>query len=554
MNLKIKILIVFIFFLSGFINSQVLDNSVPLFFDAENTNYEVVFLDDPDIDNLLSEDLIREKNGGFYRVGIAIPVNITMQNSGTWTKTDNGKVWRLKIITEFAQALALDLDDLNIPENAKLYIYNEERSFLFGPYTTKDKLENNVFASEIIPGNNIILEYSIPAESQEAGTINIADISYVYKGNPEKSYGESGSCQINVNCPEGDEWQDEKRGIAKIYMKVGSDYGFCSGTLVNNTSQNCEQYFITADHCGNGASSTDLNFWRFYFNYESADCSNPLTEPASNMTYGCEYVASSGSFGQNGSDFFLVKIVNPNFPDPSWNVYYNGWNRDDYSTTGGVCIHHPRADVKKISVYYIQPQSSSVGAVPDTHWRIVWADSETNHGVTEPGSSGSPLFDNYGYVIGTLTGGLSDCSSPYSPDYFGKIAYSWESNGTSSTEQLKPWLDPDNTGVDKLTGINFSDCSNVSNIPKTDLNIVLFPNPTAKTLNIQIMDIEVFSGLSYSVIDQYGKTILSKKYLHIQGDLINIDTQNIPDGIYVLNLIINGKHFRKRFVIINPCR
>ncbi len=56
-------------------------------------------------------------------------------------------------------------------------------------------------------------------------------------------------------------------------------------------------------------------------------------------------------------------------------------------------------------------------------------------------------------MIGTLTGGLAGCDDPDKPDYYGKFSYHWQSNGTADTAQLKPWLDPDDTGVLSLDGI-----------------------------------------------------------------------------------------------------
>jgi PKD repeat protein len=63
------------------------------------------------------------------------------------------------------------------------------------------------------------------------------------------------------------------------------------------------------------------------------------------------------------------------------------------------------------------------------------------------------LFNNsQGYIVGTLTGGSSFCNALSSPDQYGKMSYHWTSNGTASNRQLKPWLDPTNSGVLTLAG------------------------------------------------------------------------------------------------------
>jgi PKD repeat protein len=86
---------------------------------------------------------------------------------------------------------------------------------------------------------------------------------------------------------------------------------------------------------------------------------------------------------------------------------------------------------------------------------VVWSETESGHGVTEGGSSGSPLFDPSGFIVGHLSGGRASCIQNELPDYYGKFSYSWASNGSDSSRQLKPWLDPINSGVQWLKGSDF---------------------------------------------------------------------------------------------------
>ena len=145
----------------------------------------------------------------------------------------------------------------------------------------------------------------------------------------------------------------------------------------------------------------------------------------------------------------------------SYAPYYNGWNRINSASPSGVSIHHPDGDIKKISTYTSALVSVTWFGPPDAHWRVTWTTTTNGLGVTEPGSSGSPIFDNNGRIVGTLSGGMSACdvggagpgTGPDKPDYYGKFSYHWLSNGASSSQRLKPWLDPDNT-VTTLDGIN----------------------------------------------------------------------------------------------------
>ena len=60
------------------------------------------------------------------------------------------------------------------------------------------------------------------------------------------TYGsdDSGSCNNNVICPEGDPWRDQIRSVAMI--TVGGS-GFCTGQLINNCANDGTPYFLTAE-------------------------------------------------------------------------------------------------------------------------------------------------------------------------------------------------------------------------------------------------------------------------------------------------------------------
>ena len=82
-------------------------------------------------------------------------------------------------------------------------------------------------------------------------------------------------------------------------------------------------------------------------------------------------------------------------------------------------------------------------------WEITGAGGGWEIGVTEPGSSGSPLFDVEGRIIGQLFGGGAACSGTVDNnlyDYYGRLGVSWEGGGTSST-RLRDWLDPSDSGA-----------------------------------------------------------------------------------------------------------
>jgi len=143
-------------------------------------------------------------------------------------------------------------------------------------------------------------------------------------------------------------------------------------------------------------------------------------------------------------------------PWSNYNPFYAGWDRTDNQGAGGVSIHHPAGDVKKISTHNEVPINST--CVNQDYWLIDdWLQTDNGHGVTEGGSSGSPLFNDNHHVIGQLLGGCSghneDCDNPDNDwSNFGKIWASW--NGNNASERLRDWLHPPNTNIANHDGID----------------------------------------------------------------------------------------------------
>ncbi|MFH2094064.1 MAG: T9SS type A sorting domain-containing protein [Bacteroidota bacterium] len=519
-----------------------------------NDNFDVVFFNQPDVESLKAEDDINVKNGTMLRTGVAIQANLDMKNSGTWTElNDGGRVWRIKIIADKAVAIALDINEYNIPDDCRLFIYDESRSRVLGGFSSENNSTNGFFASDFIPGDEVILEYYEPENAIQSGHFVIKDISYVYRPLPSfitRGFGDSDPCEVNIICPEGDNWADEKHGVAKIYLRVGTEYGFCSGSLVNNTDQDCKPYFLTADHCGNGASTADLAWWRFYFNYDSPTCTNPTSEPSPNYTYGSVYVASGGNGGSNGSDFYLINIERVNHFPEAWNFYLNGWDRSTTASGGGVGIHHPNGDIKKISTYSATPVSTTWGSAAGSHWRVTWIATVTNHGVTEGGSSGSPLFNNSRRIIGDLTGGGSYCTATYYPDYYGKFSYSWESNGTTSTKQLKPWLDPTSTGVVTLDGKAYNDCfyTRIGKIQK-ESKLSVYPNPAMDEINVEIFEILKNQNVTVRMFNKLGELCLLKE-IFVDDRKFSLNLNDLDDGLYLIEIQGDGVLLKEKIIIL----
>lgn len=448
-------------------------------------------LQSPDRQVLAYEDMQNTYKSDNYRVGLNMPVSLNPSNSGTWESTpDGGQLWRLKISSDNALALGLYYSNFYIPNGGKVFIYNNYENQVIGAFTSDFNVENQIRATQMIQGESLTIEYYAPAGTMGAPIIDVSHVVYFYRGVEDfvgkYEYDATGNvplyelekaddCQVDVVCSEGASWTDQINSVVHYTFSQGASTYVCSASMINNTSQDCTPYILTAWHCGEPNAGANISTWVWYWNYQKTTCS-PGTANASdpskgtNTMTGGTVVTSSGNGtllnqppGTNevaGSDFYLVELNSE--PPTSYNAYYAGWDRTNTAATSGVGIHHPAGSAKKISTYTSTLTSSNFnGGSPNSHWAVTWSATTNGHGVTEGGSSGSPIFNQSGRIVGQLSGGGSYCTTPTVSDVYGKMYMDWDLNGTTANSQLAPWLDPINSGATVLDG-SYQPCNSTA--------------------------------------------------------------------------------------------
>ncbi len=418
------------------------EGTPPSFSNSTKSSISTVVTADVDATALLAEDELETGKDVPLRFGFPFDVRYDLENSGQWEELANGdRIWRLRIESPGAYSINLIYAAFWLPEGAKLFVYNEDHSHVIGAFTSDNNKDHGQFSTQPVKGEVSILEYYEPAEVAGRGVIDIERIVHAYRNmfswdtfKGEKGFGSSGSCNNNVRCPEGDPWDNQIRSVAMVILSGGSRW--CSGAMINNVRQDLTPYFLTANHCL-GSSNT----WLFMFNYESPSCSN--IDGPTWMTISGSSLKASNSF----SDVGLVELSSQ--PPETFNVYYSGWSAINTAADSCIAIHHPAGDIKKISFDYNSVTSTSylsTSTGDNSHWRVgQWED-----GTTEGGSSGSPLLNRDGQIVGQLHGGYASCAS-ITADWYGKFSESWD-HGSSASSRLKDWLDPDNTGATELNG------------------------------------------------------------------------------------------------------
>jgi hypothetical protein len=451
---KITLLTAVLLSFASLLMAQINDGgTMPVSFEYPmfGNSLPIVVAPELDMDKVRREDQAHAEKGELYTIGRILPVKINPKTSGEWQTLRNGdRIWRVRIQSKGAEGLSLYFSQYNLPKGARMHVYSADRKHVIGGFTYINNHESGLMATSHVYSDDIIVEYYEPVFAQGQGRFVIEEVGHGYKD--VRDFGDSGSCEVNVNCSEGTGKTNQRNAVARILVRVGASQGWCTGTLINNVRQDCTPYFITAWHCGEGGSVSDFNQWVFYFNYQGAACPDPAIQPAlQTLTGAVRRADSNDGGGATGSDLLLLQL-NAN-PPANYNAYYVGWDRNNTATTGGYGIHHPTGDIKKISIFTVTTSSTTWGSVPNTHWGVTWVATANGHGVTEGGSSGSALFNSAGRMIGTLTGGGSSCSNRNAGDSYGKFSYHWTGNGTIAARRLRDWLDPDNTGALTLDGI-----------------------------------------------------------------------------------------------------
>ncbi len=475
------------------------------------------------------------------QAGYTLPFNNDLQNVGIWERHEDIYFWRLEIVVPDAKAVNLYIRFKETHSESRLFLYSPDRLTL----RKIQILQNSNICTDFIPGERLVIEYNSKYRSELPFSITEAGVLNDYTAFSARGFGDAGSCEVHINCPEGNNWQNEKSGIARILVKQGNKTFWCTGTLLNNTRNDGTPLFLTANHCGESSDSTDYSEWLFYFNFESSNCNQPDFEPEYNTISGSTLLANSPPGTNIGSDFKLL-LLNQYIPE-NYKVYYNGWNRSGNVSPNGVTIHHPEGDVKMISTYSDQLTSTKYNSTiedPDgMYWQVYWSETQSGHGVTEKGSSGSPIFDNEGNVIGSLTGGGASCTFQNEPDYYGKLSSSWGTTSRDSTSGLYYWLDPIGTGTQILHGTNLDSTNIIAGFSSDATSIVLGESVT-------------FSNTSYGNVNGYkwyfegGNPEFSE--LKEPGEIIYAESGDFDVQLIVFSGDNSDTLLRKDYLTVTP--
>ncbi|MBP6216263.1 MAG: hypothetical protein KA391_02605, partial [Luteimonas sp.] len=218
-----------------------------------------------DVARLRAEDSRRSAKLANAPVRFAAPlaVDITPTSAGDWDQLGDNLVWRMRIQSKGALSLNFGFREYHMPEGGRLLVYpaglkaNASQD-LIRSFTSADNKATGVLWTPVVSGDQAVIEVVVPRAKAGELKLRLTSVNHDYVGFDRlartglvQPAGVSGSCNIDVACPAGDNWRDQIRSVG-AYSRFGTFY--CSGSLVNNTANDQKMYFLTANHCGMGAT------------------------------------------------------------------------------------------------------------------------------------------------------------------------------------------------------------------------------------------------------------------------------------------------------------
>jgi uncharacterized protein (TIGR03437 family) len=332
---------------------------------------------------------------------------------------------RIAIGSEGAQGLRIHFEDFSTAAG-QVWVYASPSSVApnppaAGPYTGRGPLRTGDFWSATVASNSVIVEFDPPAGAPSATLpFRISAISHQWsQARPRTSTTDTAApCELDISCYPS--YFPYATGVSLYDFMADSGGNYvCTGAMVNSTGPIPVPYLLTANHCI--GSSSEAQSAAFYFTYQTSSCNGP---PPNFLELGPDAVGATYLAGApiSKGDYTLLKLSSP----PT--SYYFGWSvADPPIGSQVVCIHHPEGSWTRISFGTRETdQTVDVDGTPAPE--NLYDQVDLTQGIVEPGSSGGPLLNTDGDIVGTLTGGpvpqngQSICGINPFPAVFGRFS------------------------------------------------------------------------------------------------------------------------------------
>lgn len=403
-----------------------------------------------DVDALRAEDdaFAETESVKFRRVAATQKADLDPAEVGTWeTLPDGTSLWRIKIVAPGALWTGIGMGTCRLPDGARLWVYDEA-------FTQLRPCESGAPASHgqrwryPIPGETAVIEIHCPTPGDP--DVHIGTVIHGY----EPPLGDEdcpGECSPDVACADlGIE--DIHRAFMRMYVPIDlpdcdtTGIAMCSGSLVNNTANDCRPFVLSAAHCVRNPGLVPGS--TFLFNYDRPGCCEgvaPDTDTMEGATFRMSWIGGYTDdclpVDPGGSDIALIELDDA--VPLEFDARFNGWSRAIDTTDQVGTVHQPAgAKSKKVAVSFDGYTTNGPTRLRIAEWDL---------GSIKSGSSGSPFFNQDGRVIGVVSTGGPDSDCPSVNVGFARFDASWTGGGAPSS-RLRDWLDPTKSNALTIPG------------------------------------------------------------------------------------------------------
>lgn len=356
-----------------------------------------------------------------YHFAHKLYADVDIIRDGTRIESQGRTAWFYRVRSKGALSLNFLFSKFYMPEGGALYIYTPDMHRMLGGFGAVNNNKNEVLPTAPIAADEVIIECQIPMGAPTP-KLHLSEVNHGVRagfvlGEPrfDLQRRQLLSCTPDLAC------MPELRELARGVVVISID-GTSMGTavLVNNVQNNGVPYLYTASHViSKNCTRTDYEELAktavVFFGYDSPSCSGEI-RPTEEMS-----IAGATLVGNDPTTDAALLLLNQS-PPLAYNPYYTGWNASEKPQGPFTNIHHPSVLPKRISIRNDEIvlgtfKVANCNFGPDRHWIVRGWDI----GTTAAGSSGSPLFDTQGLVVGVLTGGETYCSAPGATDAFSAL-------------------------------------------------------------------------------------------------------------------------------------
>lgn len=313
--------------------------------------------------------------------------------------------WAGVVRSPEAAAVRIHFSDFDLPDGAELYVY-ADNGMAFGPYTGRGPNGNGDFWTNTISGPEVIMQMNAPVADVPRFTISgvghvTGEFSLAQHLAPQLSaMADTKPCSFNDECVvdaacttrETSAVDAATDAVANMLFVSGRYMYLCSGGLVADSDTSSRvPYFVTANHCiskGGEASSLET-----FFFYRASSCGACPSRGAATTT-GSSIVSTNRT-----SDYTLLRLSQ----DAPAEAAFLGWTADDVAGANNTNLYrlsHPGGAPQAYSEHVVDTSKPTCRSWP----RGAWIYSQDVYGATEGGSSGSPVVNAAGKLVGQLSG------------------------------------------------------------------------------------------------------------------------------------------------------